>query len=398
MTGMSMNVTLDRVSTPIDRGAFEALFEQSVVRSYAPVTKALSKGSISFKDLVELARKAEIPYPLFFAPRDVVDEQLRIKQKRLLQGFSAKREFSMNSRHHVDLAQVELIVKNLQFKQDWMKKDKSLERNPVVGMLKKSQAPIAEDAAKLMETLNLGRTELRSTKKKGDALNLLVEKLEAKNILVAQSVQDLMPQQLPKGKIFSGMTVKDSKVPFIFIASGDEGEAFEPTGRRIFTLTLMAVLVARGRFATVTYNGHTSDEESSREYWLTAEILMPEADFRRADLSDLDAVRAASDVFKVTPSAVVMRAQRLKLLTRDEAEAHLNDLKDAFDKIEKTPRNRMLQMNALRKYNGHECSRRMLSLYDAGTITTNDFCRVMFSNAYRNDRAISDYRAGLRGP
>ncbi|MDQ6641729.1 MAG: hypothetical protein M3Y66_04450 [Actinomycetota bacterium] len=392
---MPINVTLDRVATPIDREVFAALFEQSVVRSYAKVTRALETGSISFKDLVDHARKAEIPYPLFFAPREVVEEQLRIKQERLIQGFSAKREFSMNSRHRVDLAQVELIVKNLQFKQDWMKKDKTLDRNPIVGILKKSKAPIAEDAAKLMAALDLDPMELRGTKKKGDALNLLVEKLEAKNILVAQSVQDLMPQRLPEGKIFSGMTVKDTKLPFIFIASGNEGEAFEPTGRRIFTLTLMAVLVARGLFATVTYNGHTTEEKSNREYWLTAEILMPEAEFRRADLGDLDAIRAASDVFKVTPSAVVMRAQRLKLLTRDEAEAHLNDLKDAFDKIEETPRNRMLPMNALRKYNGHECSRRMFALYDAGTIKTSDFCRVMFSNAYRNDRAISDYRAAL---
>lgn len=40
-------------------------------------------------------------------------------------------------------------------------------------------------------------------------------------------------------------------------------------------------------------------------------------------------------------------------------------------------------MNALKKFNGHECSRRMLALYDAGTIKTRDFCRVMFSNAYR---------------
>lgn len=392
---MSIAVTLDRVATPIDRGVFEALFEQSVVRSYAKVTKALETGSISFKDLVDHARKAEIPYPLFFAPRDVVDQQLRIKQERLLQGFSTKREFSMNSRHHVDLAQVELIVKNLQFKQDWMKKDRTLVRNPIVGMLKKSKAPIAEDAAKLMTALELDPLGLRGMKKKGDALNLLIDKLEGKNILVAQSVQDLMPQRLPEGKIFSGMTVKDTKLPLIFIASGDEGEAFEPTGRRIFTLTLMAVLVARGKFATVTYNGHTSEEKSNREYWLTAEILMPEADFRRLDLGDLDAIRAASDSFKVTPSAVVMRAQRLKLLTRIEAETHLDDLRDAFDKIERTPRNRMLPMNALRRYNGHECSRRMLALYDAGTIKTSDFCRVMFSNAYRNDRAISDYRAAL---
>lgn len=392
---MPINVTLNRVATPVDRRVFEALFEQSVVRSYAPVTKALESGSISFKDLVDHARKAEIPYPLFFAPHEVVEEQLRIKQERLLKGFSSKREFSMNSRNHVDLAQVELIVKNIQFKQDWMRKDKSLERNRIVGLIKKSKASVREDAAKLMAALSLDPMDLRGTKKKEDALGLLVDKLEAQNVLVAQSAKDHMPQLLPKGKVFSGMTVKDSKVPFIFIASGDEGETFEPTGRRIFTLTLLAVLVARGRFATVTYNGHTTDDTSNREYEITAEILMPEADFRRADLSDLNAVRAASDVFKVTPSAVVMRAQRLKLFTRDEADRHLTDLRAAFEKLEKTPRNSMLPMNALKKFNGHECSRRMLALYDSRTIGTNDFCRVMFSNAYRSNRAINDYRAAL---
>lgn len=392
---MTINVMLDRTATPIDRQVFEALFEQSVVRGYAPVRKALETGSISFKDLVEHPRKAEIPYPLFFASPEVVEEQLRIKQARLLQGFSSKSEFSMNSRHHVDLAQVELIVKNIQFKQDWMKKDKTLDRNPIVGLLKKSKTPVAQDATKLMTALDLAPSDLRNTKNKGDALNLLVDKLEAKNILVAQSAQDVMPQLLPKGKIFSGMTVKDNKVPFIFIASGDEGEAYEPTGRRVFTLMLLAVLIARGRFATVTYNGHTTDDTPNREYELTAEILMPEADLRRADLSDLDAITDASNLFKVTPSAVVMRAQRLKLLTYEDAEIHLKALKDAFDKIEKTPRNKMLKMNALRKFNGHECSRRMLTLYDSGTIRTNDFCRVMFSNTFRNDRAINDYRAGL---
>lgn len=392
---MPINVMLDRTPFPVDRGVFEALFEQSTVRSYAKVAKALETGTMAFRDLVDLARKAEIPYPLFFAPRDVVDAQLRIKQERLLQGFSAKREFSMNSRNGVDLAQVELIVKNLQFKQDWIKKDKKLEKNRVVGILNNTDATVAEDASKLMAVLKLDPTEIQGAKNKADALSLLVGKLEAQNVLVAQSAKDWMPQQLPKGKIFSGMTVRDARVPFVFISSGDEREAFEPTGRRIFTLTLLAVLVARGKFATVTYNGHTTDDTSNREYELTAEILMPEVGIRSTDLSDLDAIRAASNVFMVTPSAVVMRAQRLKLLTREQAEAHLTALKEAFDRIEKSPRYRMLPMNALRKFNGQECSRRMLDLYDSGIVRTNDFCRVMFSNAYRNDHAISEYRAGL---
>ncbi len=153
---------------------------------------------------------------------------------------------------------MELIVKNLQFKQDWMKKDKSLDRNPIVGLLKKPGRP-CEDAAKLMAALNLDPHGTPYTKNKDDALGLLVDRLEAQNMLVAQSPGPHAAADA-KGKIFSGMTVKDTKVPFIFIASGDEGEEFEPTGRRIFTLMLLAVLVARGTFATVTYNGHTTEE------------------------------------------------------------------------------------------------------------------------------------------
>jgi len=392
---MSMNVTLNGAATPIDRGVFEALFDQSVVSGYAAVRDARRSGSMSFTDLVKMARKAEIPYPLFFAPSDVVDEQLRMKRKRLLAGFSARREFAMNARSRVELSQVELLVKNLQYKQDYLRKDQTLGKNAIVNLLKKPGASVEEDAANLMAALNLLPMELTGTKSKQDALELLVDKLEAQNVLLAQSAKDYMPQQMPKGAIFSGMTVRDNKVPFIFIASGDEGEKFEPTGRRVFTLTLLAVLVARGKFAMVTYNGHSTGETSRREYELTAEILMPAADFRRVDLSDLDAIRAASEVYKVTPSAVVMRAQRLKLLTRDEAAVQLGALNEVYENAEKTTRRSMLPMNALRKYNGLECSRRMLALYDSKGISTNDFCRVMFSNTFRSQQAINDFRAAV---
>ena len=392
---MSINVTLNHVATPVDRGVFEALFEQSVVGGYAPVRKALASGTMPFGDLVTMARKADIPYALVFAPLDVVEEQLRVKQKRLLEGFSTKREFAIGSRHPVDLSKVELIVKNLQYKQDYLKRDKTLAKNSIVGILEKPGPSLKADASKLMKAWDLAPTELRGTKRKADALDLLVAKLEAQQVLVAQSAKNYMPQQVPKGASFSGMTLRDAKVPFIFIASGDEGEKFEPTGRRVFTLTLLAVLVARRKFATVTYSGHTADETSRREYDLVSEILMPEDDFRLADLGDLDAIQAVSDHFKVTPSAVVMRAQRLKLFSREVAEAHLKVLKDAYDTAEKVPRRAMLPMNALRKYNGAECSRRMLALYDSGGISKADFCRVMFSNTYRSERAINDFRAAL---
>lgn len=392
---MVINVKLDRTAVPIERQVFESLFEQSVVCDRAPVRNALRDGFIAYRKLVGLSREAEIPYPLFFAPMEVVEEQLRLKTEKLMAGFNKKPEFSMNSRNRVNLSQVELIVKDLLRKQAYIRTDKTLTKNRIVNLIRKPGASVAEDAARLMDALELDPSDLRTTKNKSAALNLLIEKLEAQHVLVAQSAKGYMPQKLPKSAKFSGMTVKDSKVPYIFIARGDEWEKMEPAGRRVFTLTLLAVLVARGTFATVTYSGHTSDETAPREYELTAEMLMPAADFRLIDLDTLDAVRDVAEFFKVTPSAVVMRGRRLGLLGRDEADAYLGELQAAYENVESHPWNKMLAVNALKKYNGIECSRRMLAILDSGGISRGDFCRVMFSNTLRTNRQINDFRAAV---
>lgn len=390
---MTIKVTLDREAVPISREVFAALFEQSVVHDYEPVQKALRSGTMPFRELVRMARQAEIPYPLFFAAHDVVDEQLRMKTEALMVGFNKKTEFAMNSRSRVRINEVELIVKDLLRKQEYLKTDKALAKNTVVNCLKRPGASAQEDAGNLMRLLNLSPVDLRNTNNKNDALGLLIEKLEAQLVLVAQSAKNYMPQQMPKGARFSGMTIKDNKVPYIFIASGDEGEKYEPAGRRVFTLALLAVLVARGTFATVTYKDNTSAETTFREWEITAEILMPAADFKRADLSTLDAVRETSDMFKVTPSAVVTRARHLSLLGKEEADRHLEELRAAYERGGNPPRRGPKGLKALRKYNGMECSRRMLALYDAHGISRGDFCRVMFSNKFRGTQSINDYRA-----
>lgn len=391
---MMIKVKLDREAVPVEREVFEALFEQSVVSDRAGVTNALRDGHIAYGKLVNLSRIADIPYPLFFAPADVVQAHLKAKRDKLMTGFNKKSEFSMNSRNRVHLPDVELIVKDLLRKQQYIKTGKTLPKNRIVGLLRKPGASIAEDAATLMDALGLSPTDLRAVKNKTKALDLLVAKLEAQHVLVAQSSKGYMPQQLPKRAKFSGMTVKDSKVPYIFIASGDEGEKMEPTGRKVFTLMLLAVLVARGRFATVTYSGHTSEEMAPREYELTAQILMPEADFRSADLTTLDAVRETADSFKVTPSAVVMRARRLGLLDRDDADAYLEELRLAYEQADHHFKP-ILPINALKRYNGRECSRLMLAILDSGGISRGDFCRVMFSNTMRTEAQINDYRAAV---
>lgn len=391
---MTISVMLSGISVPIEREVFTALFEHSVASDRADVRKALTSSTIPFKTLVDLARKAEIPYPLFFAPLAVVEQQLKVKTDKLMAGFT-KTSFSMHSRNRVLLADIELIVKDLLRKQELLKADDTLTNNEIVGFLKRSRGTVAEDAARLMDALEFTTADLKNAKTKESALELLIARLEAKQVLVARSAKNHMPQQLPRRAKFSGMTIKDKKVPYVFLATGDEGDNLEPTGRKIFTLTLLTVLIARGTFAPVTYDGHSKDETSPREYELTAQILMPAAELRTIDVSSLESVKDVAAVYKVTPSAIVMRTRRLGALDREMADLYMDQLADEYASRSKQPLRNALPVNALRKYNGAECSRRMLTLLDAGQINRADFCRIMFFNKLKSSQ-IDDFRAAVR--
>ena len=122
---MTIAVTLGPTSTHIDADVFELLFDNSTIRLYRDYTKARGSGTITFTKLVELARKADIPYPLFFAPLPVVTAQVDLKTKKLLQGVR-KSTFSLNTRATVELSDVELIIKDLVRKQELVKNAKGL--------------------------------------------------------------------------------------------------------------------------------------------------------------------------------------------------------------------------------------------------------------------------------
>ena len=391
---MTIDVMLNGETVSLDRDVFASLFENSVAADRAPVRTALERNHISFRDLIEMATVAEIPYPLFFAPADVVLEQIRLKNEKLMAGFT-KPSFSMNSRNIVRLADVELIVKDLLRKQMILRADTTLTRNTVVSCLGKPGTSVQEDADTLRRQLGFTNDDLKAARSKEAALELLISALEARQILVGRSAKNHMPQQMPRRARFSGMTIKDARVPYIFLASGDEGERLEPSGRKVFTLVLLTVMVARGTFAPVTYDGHTKDETAPREFDIAGEVLLPSSEIRTLDLESLAAVKDAANLYKVTPSALAMRARRLNLLPQDTFREHMDQLADEYARRIDPPRRNAKPVNALRKYNGTECSRRMLGLLDAGEIGRRDFCRVMFSNKLKPAQ-IDDFRAAVR--
>lgn len=392
---MAINVLLDGTAVPIDDAVFSTLLDNSVAGTYVAYEHALESGSIKFQTLKYLARKGDIPYCMFFAPLPYVGAQVATKTKKLLAGVS-KNTFQIGSRERVELRDVELIVKDLIRKQELLKKhDGSLTRNKVVGMLRNTDVSADADAARLMAALGLSHAAVGACRTKEAALELMIKRLEANQVLVSRSVQHYMPQRLTHVS-FSGMTIRDSKVPLIFLAGGDHGDYQEPAGRTVFTLALMAVLVARRVFAPVTWDAESTGTGLGREYDTAGAMLMPADRFREIWPSSLDDMKAAADEFKVTPSAVTVRAMRLGLIGGEVARSHLDQLRAEFGRrTERVGMSQIRPENAVRKYAGSELSRRMLHAVDARSITPREFCRAVCLN-YLKPHQIDDLRRAVR--
>lgn len=391
---MSIDVLLDGHAVPIDQSVFEALLDNSVAGTYAGYQHALDSRTITFTELVFLARRGDIPYALFFAPLSLVEAQVATKMRKLLAGVS-RETFQINTREKVELRDVELIVRDVIRKQELLKRhDGSLVRNRIVGLLREPGNAEA-DAARLMSAIGLTHEDMRSCRRKEAALELLIERLEANQVLVARSVQHYMPQRLSHVS-FSGMTVRDSKVPVVFLAGGDHGDSQEPVGRTIFTLVLMSVLVARRIFKPVTWDGQSTGTGFGREYDTAAAMLMPAARMGELGPTSLEDMKIAADEFKVTPSAVTVRAMRLGRIDGETARSHLEQLREEFGQRPKSKGMSPIKPeNAVRKYAGRELSRRMLDVMDSGAISAKEFCRTVCLNKLTPDQ-IGDLRRVVR--
>lgn len=388
---MDVIIGSDRVT--IEKAIFFDLLENSVVNGRAPYRRALETSEITYSDLLALSRKAEVPHPLFFAPVPVVQAQLRLKNEKLLQGVVPD-TFTINTRAQVQLRDVELIIKDLLRKQSLAKKhDPTLTKNQIVGLLKRPGTSANEDAQLLLDALHLDMDSIRAARTKDAALELIIARLEANQVLISRSVRGFMPQLIEVR--FSGMTVRDSKVPYIFLAGGDHGDFQEPVGRQIFTLVLMAVLVARGVFAPVSYNASSTAVDAGREYDIVDEILMPSDELEHVKFASLEEVKIAADRFKVTPSAITVRAMRLARLSAEQAIGYLAELEAEFRGRPKPRPRQPKPVNAIRKYSGKELTSRMLRAVDEGRLSEREFCRVVCLNRIGPSK-ISELKAAVQ--
>ncbi|GAA4076388.1 ImmA/IrrE family metallo-endopeptidase [Nocardioides kongjuensis] len=375
-------VKLNGQTVPISRTGFDLLFDNSHRRGYADIRHAREDGFINWADLVAHARAADIPWTLFFAPVENIRSQVQRKTNLLLKGTS-KQAFSMNSRHEVQLADVELIVKDLLRKQEHLKRlEPNMAKNQVVGCLgkpaKTKRTPV-EDANILRSALGFTLDELHANGTKERAFEFLINCFEAHQLFVSRNQPGYMLQRVPQGIKFSGLAVKDNKIPYLFLASGDEGD-FEPAGRKIFTMVLLAALVGYGTFAPVTFEDKTGNGAIKREYEVAGEVLMPRAELKKVSVPSLDAARQHATAYKVTPSAFVMRAWKLDLIDRETTDAWLAELERVYLQREKKPAQKAKPINAVMRYCGPEYFSRMVIQLGSGRLDVGEFRRSVCLN------------------
>lgn len=385
-------VQLGGDSLRINEKTYKNLFDNSVVHGLTKYEQSIENKSIGFFDFVELARKADVPYTLFFAPKEFVDKNIKRKNDLLLQGVT-KKTFSLNSRGTVELRDIELIIKDILRKQELLKTHNSEKDNEVFGCLKRSSLPLSKQADKLRSILGI---ELKQVKKytKTKTFEYLAKCLEDRKVFVAQSSRLFMPQIIQRNVKFSGVCVKDKKYPFIFLNNKDDTKSFEPEGRKILTLILLTACLAKGRFNPLSYNDQSQNVIQDNVYQIAEEILMPASEVEQLEINTLQELKRESDKYSVTPSAMLMRLRRLKALDRDDIDDYQTVLKDEFDTAPEPRARTPKPENGFKKYNGIAYSKAVFDLIDRGVLTRRDARRILTQNRYSTS-FIEVYRMSI---
>lgn len=392
-------VKIKKEKVMIDKRVFIKLFDISYVQEYISYKKAIIENEINFIDLRELAEKADIPYPLFFAPLNKINNQIKDKEKELNQKLPSKKEIRVAFRGKMRVQDIELIVKDLARKQEFIKRILPLTKdNGLVGsislMINKglSNEVIAKN---IRDYFKIDLNEIR-TMSKDDALNHLFKKAEAKNILISLSSYHFMPQEISKSLYLSGFCVKDKKFPYIFINTRDGDEnpiILETSGRQIFTLLAMIVSIGMNKFILSMKEGPIKNPTNKIIYSIVGEILIPKKDIINIKINNIDDVKEQAKFFKVTPSMLVVRLKELSILRKDQADFYSDILRKEI-KVSEAKRkhyNAPKPVTGFGKYNGERFSREVIYAQKVKKVSLFEARNILFRKGKMDNVLFNEY-------
>ena len=396
MNDFFVKIGKEKIKT--DRRVFLVLLDLSPIKQYVAYQNAVLSSEIKFSDLKELATKADIPYPLFFATKEVIDVHIKDKERNLFEKLPSKSEMQLNSRGKMKLEDIELIVKDVGRKQEFLKTRilPAINDNSFVGFIaKKAKEKVANNelADDIRKYLNIDLSVMRKMSK-DDVLQYLCDKSEDKGVLVSFSSYDFMPQNIDKELGVSGFCVKDKKFPYIFINTrdGDDNpKILETAGRQIFTLVAMLVCIAMNKFIFSTKKGHTKSDETKKIYSIVGELLIPREDAESINVSSLEDLKEGARLFKVTPSMLLVRLRELRLIDKSTADRFREILREEIKKASSNPKRRPLQITGYSKYNGTRFSREVVRAHAGRKISTEEVRNILFRKGKMDQNLFQEY-------
>lgn len=391
-------VKLHKQSIFIEKEVFLSLLDLSPIQEYKDYLDAVVDNEITFENLKILATKAGVPYPLFFAPKAVVDKQLLDKDKNIFEKIPSKNEMRMSSRGKMEKKDIEVIIKDLSRKQEFLKNRilPEANTNTFIGSVAakiKGNVSVENIATDIRDYLGIDLYKLRSVSKE-KVLQYLCTCAESRSILISFSSANFMPQKINKQVEFSGICIKDKKFPYIFINTRDDEKKpkiLETTGRQIFTLLTMLVYIGMGEFILSNIKGKAKEDPSKKAFSIAGEILIPKKDLVNITISSLEQLKQKAHYFRVTPSMLLYRLQENKIIRPNDANAFRYTLAQEVKKAESNHRHQPLQKNGYGKYNGERLSREIVRAYKSNSITQIEVKNILFRKNKMEPSLLQEY-------
>ncbi|MDP4103334.1 MAG: hypothetical protein Q8935_00155 [Bacillota bacterium] len=382
----------------ISKSVFVDLLEISHIKEYKDYIKAIDQNEITFINLKKLATKAGVPYPLFFAPKHIVDKQIENKDKNLYEKIPSKEEIRLSSRGRIEVKDIELIAKDLGRKQEFLKNRVLLKADPnkfigSVGDKIKKNIPVEEIATEIREYLGIDLIYLRSIPK-DKVLNYITTCSEKKGILISFSSYNYMPQNINPELELSGICIKDKKFPYIFINTRDGDEKpkiIESAGRQIFTLLSMLAFIGMGKFLLSSKSGRSKNDPIKLAYAIAGEIIIPQSDLNTFKITTLDELKERAHFFKITPSMLLYKLEGQRKIGAVLANSFRQQLQQDLRKAEPKQKRAPHPTTGYGKYNGLRFSKEIINAYRTGLISQVEVKNILFRQGKMDGKIFNDY-------
>jgi hypothetical protein len=318
---------------PLD--IFKITLQYTTVFDTKPYNEILKNKRVQLSKFRELYIKAKVPYPVVFMSKNDIESQIDDYIKKTFAGVDMNRQYSIASHGTVDISEISIMLRHIAALQSEVSKSIP-DRNNLCGIFlkQKYKSMSVKDKARIArEKLDIDINKIKSIQGKKEAFLYLERQLNKHNIFISMYDHRLCAQTI-QIEDFAGIFINHKKAPYIFIRASDDKGMIDPWGRKNLILMLMLGMLLHKNNKPVMLNTKHNSDINDEAYQFAEEILMPQEDFSEcAHIKDLVDIKKVSELYKVSPSAVIMRCYRLKLISNKQKESLLRECNEEFEKI-----------------------------------------------------------------